>query len=85
MNINLKQTYTCSRTLRTASLDVMTTLTIQRDENNKSQKKTKIISYRSYSNEDILVLVYNIDCNDIGIIDDNLMSIKSPSTFIYVL
>ena len=45
MNINLKQTYTCSRTLRTASLDVMTTLTIQRDENNKSQKKTKIISY----------------------------------------
>jgi len=45
MNINLKQTYTCSRTLRTTSVDVTTTLSIQRDENNKSQNKTKIISY----------------------------------------
>ena len=40
---------------------------------------------RSHSNEDILVLVYNIDYKDIGIIDDNLMPIKSQSSVIYAL
>ena len=55
--------------------------------NHKENKNNKLLLYinRSYSNENILVLVYNIDCNDIGIIDDNLISIKSQSSVIYVL